>query len=89
MSSNVGQLTPTEAEGIRFCSPCNREVFLVLTEEAFTEHRTRGGCVAVPLGADDAQENGHFVGGEGKPYPYGGKMGPEKVCRWGHRWDQA
>ena len=29
------------------------------------------------------------VGGEGKSYRYWGKMGPEKVCRWGHRWDQA
>ena len=42
-----GQLTPTEAEGIRHCSECDRDVHLALTEEDFRRHADGGHCVAV------------------------------------------
>ncbi len=42
-------LQPTEREGVRHCSECDRDVHLALTEENFRQHSDEGRCIAVPV----------------------------------------
>jgi len=62
-----GKLTPTETEGIRHCSECDRDVHLALTEINFRRHADDGHCVAVRvfrlgLLAEENEEEGLLLG---------------------------
>ena len=47
----------------RHCDRCDRDVHLVLDEEAFFQHAARGHCVAVPVRLENSsREEGFLLG---------------------------
>lgn len=62
------RLTPTANSGIRYCSECNREVHLALTEEDFRRHAEGKRCVAVKVLTPDTAEPAYLVGSLATPY---------------------
>lgn len=54
------RLQPPAVEGVRHCSECDRDVYLVLTEEEFRRHGEAGHCVAVPVKGEESF--GSYVG---------------------------
>jgi hypothetical protein len=63
-------LQPTAVPTIRYCSACDREVHLALTEEDLRHHADGGQCVAVRVWPDAPKEAevGYVVGSPGAPY---------------------
>ena len=59
------RLQETDQEEIRYCSQCDREVYLVETEEALQAHAVQGHCVAVSFA--QPKEKGE----EGESIPMG------------------
>ncbi len=67
------RLERTEAESIRHCPACDRDVYLVLTEESFRAHAAHRHCVAVPLAQSastgiEQQAVDYVVGSPASPY---------------------
>jgi hypothetical protein len=60
------RLRPTAVDGVRHCSECDRDVFLVLTEEEFRRKGEAGRCVAVPVKGEESF--GSYVGNVTPPY---------------------
>jgi hypothetical protein len=59
-------LIQTENATVRHCSECDRDVYLVLTEEDLRRHGEAGHCVAVSVKEEDSF--GSYVGNLMPPY---------------------
>jgi len=60
------QLAKTAQENVRFCSECQREVYLIQTDDELRKHSAKGHCIAAPLTMQDfhseEEEIGYAVG---------------------------
>ena len=54
------RLQRTAVEGVRYCSECDRDVFLVLTEKDLQRYANAGHCVAIPVKGEG--ESDWYVG---------------------------
>jgi len=63
-------LDETNVKSVRYCSSCNRNVFLSVTTEQFTSKALKGRFVAIPIinppSTFDNRGNGNFSVGTGK-----------------------
>jgi len=67
------RLSPTDHDGIRHCSECDRDVHLALTEEVFRQYASEGLCVAVRVlqtSVPEVDREEAFMVGTTEPAPY-------------------